>query len=919
MPEISDISIPPVVAQNAQPVERAENAQAPAELAGARPSRAAVAGRVVLGIFTLGISEGIRAIVRACRSGQSAPARAPRQAVPEAAPTVDALNHAMAEQIRSPENNTAVRLAILEGLGVYAEAFGADFAQNGLDEVPFKNDLIRSLGQSVGESTEAVTPERLRSLAQETAGPMVGRMLLEKAVQDCCRAVGFHDAAVIRNLPNTLLWKFPDLRAEIEACRDLPSARAAVDAHLAEIRNYVDLRHELTCAEEEATQRVYQGVARNTGLDEGAVRDTLSVKKLLNRLTVLKQSISSGERPLRGEALKDAFRAAADRFIQEKTQLFRTAGELDLSAALKLSWQHRALSESTLSKGDIYEVCHRVAQTVPTDNLTAALRTPDEFSTQDLAGLVITLGARLQDQLIQALGIEAWDELGGDGQGDMRFYSAQAVIDANPELRELLTQHPDTANAINRILQERIASGMSIGRVDARHASEVLQSTTLTTSSMSGQMLLMAATTAASPNKDLLAGIESGNLPLMHADSLHRVVADLKARFAGALPEGGLDKLMKLRSPASDKTLAQVLKETIAASPDAVTPATVERLAQDHLHSVAAHAAFRGLLRSVAETAHLQHDDTQVSVVARQLRERHPELADGIRQAADTQALSALLRDLPEARELLRVRHDIMTAWDAGYRDVYARMAALTGTSVEAMHKQLNIRKIDQGGKFGILRKEITDVCSDRTAPIPSSEEIGRRFAAIVESFVSSKTGLWQSIDTLHLPPAVAEAWKSEIITNTSMSNPNFLVHCAAVGRQIQPGGLARDLSASTVKDENLLALFASVAKQQNEIPHTLFGEEVLSRLDSDELGTLGRLGRQLFVAEHPDLRAAVQAHSDKVERVRNLAERSAYQEQRTAAEIANDNSPEMAAHLRAYGDYIGVCKLIDELKVSLD
>lgn len=919
MPGISDVSTQPVIAQNAPAVERAENAQGPAELAGARPSRAAVAGRVVLGVFTLGISEGIRAIVRACRSGQSAPARAPRQALPEAEPSVDAVNRAMAEQIGADQNNTAVRLAILEGLGVYAEAFGQEFAQNGLDAIPFKKDLISGLQQAVGESAEAVTPESLRSLTQETAGPMVARMLLGNVVQQCCNDVGFEDAPIIRNMPNVLTRRFPDLAEAIRACRDLASARAAVDAHVADIRNYVELRAELNRAEQQAKEQACHDIARNTGLDEGIVRDTLSLKKFQDRLAILKQSVSSGERPLKGEALTDAFRAATDRFVREKTQLFRAAADLGLSPALQLSWQHRALAESTLSRGDIFEVCHRVANSVSTAQLTAALRNPNEFSTEEVAGLIMTLGAHLNDQLVKAVGVETWNTLGSDGESDMRFYSAQAVIDANPELRTLLAQNPEKANEINRILGDRITEGMNTRRVDAQHLSDVLQGTTLTTSSLSGQMLLTAATNAATPNKELIGGIESGKLPLMHADALNQAVADIKTRFPSTLPEGGLDKLMKLRSPDSDKTLAQVLKETIAASPEAVTPATVQRLAQEHLHSVAAHATFRGLLRSVAETAHLQHDDTQVNVVAAQLAKRHPELAAGLRGAADAQAVSALLRDLPEAGELLRVRHDIMQAWEAGYREVYARMAALTGTSVEQMQEELNIRKIDQGGKFGILRKEIADVCSNSAAPIPSTEEIGQRFGAIAENFVNSKVGLWQSIDTLHLPSAVQEAWKSEIITNSSLSNPDFLVKCAAVGRQMHAGDLARSLGAANVNDENLLTLFASVASQQNLIAHTVFGEQAMSRLDSDELGTLSKLSRQLFIAENPDLQAAARAHSDKLERVRELAEQSAYQEQKAMGTVADHTSPEMIAHQRAYGDYILVCQLIDGLNEALN
>ena len=74
---------------------RAE-ADAPAELRGARPSAGTYAGRVILGIFTLGISEGIRALVHHARAGEAPAPRVAGEHLPPAPPRADAFNRGLA-------------------------------------------------------------------------------------------------------------------------------------------------------------------------------------------------------------------------------------------------------------------------------------------------------------------------------------------------------------------------------------------------------------------------------------------------------------------------------------------------------------------------------------------------------------------------------------------------------------------------------------------------------------------------------------------------------------------------------------------------------------------------------------------------------------------------------------------------------
>ena len=94
---------------------RAE-ADAPVELRGARPSARRVAGRVILGIATLGISEGIRALVRHVRAGEAPGPRVAGEHLPPAPPRADAFNKGLADGLGKGTLPAAHQAAVSEAL-----------------------------------------------------------------------------------------------------------------------------------------------------------------------------------------------------------------------------------------------------------------------------------------------------------------------------------------------------------------------------------------------------------------------------------------------------------------------------------------------------------------------------------------------------------------------------------------------------------------------------------------------------------------------------------------------------------------------------------------------------------------------------------------------------------------------------------
>ena len=132
--------------------------------------------------------------------------------------------------------------------------------------------------------------------------------------------------------------------------------------------------------------------------------------------------VLKGKNPARGDDLVAAFRNIADRFVNQKAQLFASVDRLGLSPRLADEWKSRALSERTLDKGDMFTSFHAVGSGVDARSLLEALNAPaGEFGDREILGLMESLGAKVASALHAHYGREAWAELGGDGQGDARF------------------------------------------------------------------------------------------------------------------------------------------------------------------------------------------------------------------------------------------------------------------------------------------------------------------------------------------------------------------------------------------------------------------------------------------------------------------------------------------------------------------
>ncbi len=178
---------------NVQNVQDIQN-DAPHEIAHARPSKLSVALRIIAGIFTLGISEGIRFIAHKIRSAEPRGNQVQPQnpdMIPAANPGVDQSNRALAEKIiknNIPEN---IKTALNEVAQEYRNKFGnravPENVNTLLNELGKNNrPMVIQLRYAVQDAHEEITPENIKPLFENILKEHVEFLAIKSALAEEC-------------------------------------------------------------------------------------------------------------------------------------------------------------------------------------------------------------------------------------------------------------------------------------------------------------------------------------------------------------------------------------------------------------------------------------------------------------------------------------------------------------------------------------------------------------------------------------------------------------------------------------------------------------------------------------------------------------------------------------------------------------
>ena len=306
-----------------------------------------------------------------------------------------------------------------------------------LQTIPNNSTLRDMVSRAVCSSTEPVSGPVLHNIIMEKAKPLLFQQILVPHIEELIRQIG--DVGVP---PSTIASSFmknnPELSEAISACTDRDSIDKTLNRFMPALREDIELHHACEKAQHKAIDNAIQKFAGETELDKEFVRQKLNFLSLKNSITYLKSDIFTGRQTVRGEEIDVLFQNKADSFVNEKVQLYSSVDELNISPRLKEEWKNRALTEDTLNTGNLFSLYYSVGTSVNASWLLEILNNP-ELEAEDLFGFMVGLATQFDN----ALKSNGWSQLDADKRANLEVYSAQAMFDVVPGLKERLESRPD--------------------------------------------------------------------------------------------------------------------------------------------------------------------------------------------------------------------------------------------------------------------------------------------------------------------------------------------------------------------------------------------------------------------------------------------------------------------------------------------
>lgn len=898
MPGNNPIGIHAAQTQTVQPTVSPREANVPVELRGARPSAGAIVGRVLAGIFTLGISEGIRAIVRHVRVGQPAGVhQEPAQQVV----TPEAFNRTMSDKMYQgqlpPEYQAAVDSMIEELRG-----------QFGTERVPVNATLdtldggrsIRSTARNrMCEATQNVTPEQMCAMLKEK--------FVYNTKYDCMvKAIKAKIQPQIREGENAFFRanviiaafehcpEYADLAARIKNSTD----QASLDTVLADMLTHVDKELQVArfVGEQQnvAVQDAVHKLAEQTGWTEETVRSLTDFDKL-GLPSTAKDGLS--KRPLGADDIKAVFTPKVDGFVQRKMTLFNSVKALDAPQYMKEAWERDVLAYKTLSEPYLLSKSFQAGSSVDARPLLEAMQ-DKTFSNDDICALVEGYGVKLSNAIYGTFSQAEWTELGGDGQGEARNFSSRAMLASVPGLLEAMQSRSGLMEALQN------HSILTMQRVPEMGTAITLNN------------IVLAAEELLAANTQLGAALSNPEtLSPLYANAINHVVADLRAELGENCLPASLKEIMSQSAPGLPSTLRSLMNGRLQKLATPVSTAECAAMFREYARQIAVFNVFKESLGEMAHNTGLIVSPTGISSVASIMYARHPEITTILGQADHGVTVRDFLNTLLEMPSLLRVQHDIESVWESGINAMYDRMSTVTGLDHDQIRSQLDLSQVNQSGRFAIMRADIYGLCRNpqtTVADMPSTEQIRQQYQTVVDTFVNTKTVLHTSVDGLGLSPELSAKWKSDVLTNRSLKQGNLLENCTSVARNMSDEVLMNAVNSGAGNSEMLLVL-RSLAQQLDYLVGRTFPTEQLGRMEPDDLSVVNSYTLEAFIDTHPQLVVNIKAHAEQMQQIMDEGSQQMSELYHQSLKLGSDTAEGRECMVQ-YGSIASGMKILDTI-----
>ena len=795
-----------------------------------------VIGRIIGGIVTLGVSEGIIAIGH---RAERANAEAQRQAALERRAADAHFNSQLGESLmRNEPLAPQYQAAVQEAIAQLREDFGDLVPENAndLNGLPHAFDVKDDVSAALRSAQGAVSPETLRGLITQKAAPALARKGAELALGQAFQNLNFEANTSVRY--TSLVAKYPDLKAELEACRNRSSVDNVLGAWKERIEGYATYFKTMADGKKAALEHAIQRLADKFEVSVEVMGRALDTKKLASSFDYLKFEIGTPEAEIR-----QAYMDKAESFLQTKFALLDSVDEFNIPDDLKTFWKNDVLTIATLDNGDTLrkavEAAFKVSQN-KVDGIEALFSNgmPDADT---VYAALMSLSVELHEAEVDVYGFDGFRELGGDGQGEARFHTSKALLTRMTNLQAALEQSPDLVSQLHDRAGEDLRANDEV-----RHYGGVQV-----------DFLLIAIQTKNVDNAQLATSLgDLAQMPVPFLAALNHAEAAVRANFS----DMGLPADLLSFNPGEEASVRFILRQAVSKATEPLTPEQFSELAQRTMNTAAANAVVIARVHEL-EAGGQPLQRLQDSWMASTLALRHPELNE-VFAAGDMATVRAALGELDgELTALVRLQQDMNFAWTAGEDYIYRRMEEATGVGQQELRETLNLSGVTYGGSFSYTQGDrLVMVQNPDTSVLafPGREELVSELEGIAERFVSRKGALYQTVDDLGLPPAAAAELKAGILKDNSVKMPDFLTRCSDLSKFIAAEPM-RELLSRPASKESVLDMIQQMTEQYDAAVSVFFPPKNLSELGPDGARNVLKYTLQIFFARNPSLEGVFQ------------------------------------------------------------
>ena len=795
-----------------------------------------VLARVVGAVLTLGVSEGVIAIGH---RAERANAEAQRQAALERRAADAHFNMQLGESLmRNEPLAPQYQAAVQEAIAQLREDFGDLVPENAndLNGLPHAFDVKDAVSAAIRSAQGAVSPEALRGLITQKAAPALARKGAELALDQAFQNLNFEANTSVRY--TSLVAKYPDLKAELEACRNRSSVDNVLGAWKERIEGYATYFKTMADGKKAALEYAIQRLADKFEVSVEVMGRALDTKKLASSFDYLKFEIGTPEAEIR-----QAYMDKAESFLQTKFALLDSVDEFNIPDDLKTFWKNDVLTIATLDNGDTLrkavEAAFKVSQH-KVDGIEALFSNgmPDADT---VYAALMSLSVELHEAEVDVYGFDGFRELGGDGQGEARFHTSKALLTRMPNLQATLEQSPDLVSQLHDRAGEDLRANDEVRHYGGAQV----------------DFLLIAIQTKNVDNAQLATSLgDLAQMPVPFLAALNHAEAAVRANFADM---GLLADLLSF-NPGEEASVRFILRQAVSKATEPLTPEQFSELAQRTMNTAAANAVVIVRVHEL-EAGGQPLQRLQDSWIASTLALRHPELNE-VFAAGDMATVRAALGELDgELTALVRLQQDMNFAWTAGEDYIYRRMEEATGVGQQELRETLNLSGVTYGGSFSYTQGDRLAMVKNPDTSVlafPGREELVSELEGIAERFVSRKGALYQTVDDLGLPPAAAAELKAGILKDNSVKMPDFLTRCSDLSKFIAAEPM-RELLSRPASKESVLDMIQQMTEQYDAAVSVFFPPKNLSELGPDGARNVLKYTLQIFFARNPSLEGVFQ------------------------------------------------------------